>query len=106
MIQIKITEFKNLLGEHFFLVEQIWQFVSSQPECSVCGMPLGPKEIPVGLCSDFQKLLVLCLMHTTDYNHQVRIAKILLEDIWRTTDVPYGTKVEIRGDFLIVPLGM
>ena len=100
--EINIEKFKEELGGMYLLVEIIWTQVCKDGFYITPIDQLKPKEIPIGECTELEKIFLTCIAYIQDGEEKVMLLQYLLLLIYGNHQITQGVKVEVRKSFLIV----
>ena len=95
-----IAQFRDRLGEKYDLVEVIFEKVSKQYFCLDCVDPLPSNEIPLGICTDFKKILLACIS-ISEGQEAAEFTRLFILDVYKEFNLSHGTNIAVRRGFFI-----
>lgn len=98
---LNIDDYKDELGEDFELVKELWEIFSSQDISILCEESLQKDEIPVGECTDLQKILLACLCVADTPTRQMLMQRAFLINAYKEFKLSHGTILRIKKFFII-----
>ncbi len=102
MAEIKLENYKEQLGNDYFLVKIIWDEICKTGFCFECSDPLKKNEQPVDECTELEKILLACVAYLEDVEEKALLTRIFLLTVYQQHQITFGATIRVRRSFLIV----